>query len=110
MPKRGTSVPSRGEAGDASSQGLRPILLCRNCPEALESVPGQEGRGMRTFVLAIAAVILAVSFSTLPVSAQTPRLGAVTPQAAVPELTIQIRGEATGTSFVFVPAVILVPQ
>lgn len=65
---------------------------------------------MRTFVLVVAAVILAVSFTALPASAATsaPPIGGV--RSSVPELTIQVRGEASGTSFVFVPAVILIPQ
>ena len=65
---------------------------------------------MRTFVLVVAAVMLGVSFSALPVSAAAPVASIGGPAAAVPELTIQIRGEALGTTFVFVPSVILVPQ
>lgn len=65
---------------------------------------------MRTFVLVVAAVMLGVSFSALPVSAAAPVASIGSPAAAVPELTIQIRGESLGTSFVFVPSVILVPQ
>ncbi|HYM39162.1 MAG TPA: hypothetical protein VEY12_03310 [Thermoplasmata archaeon] len=64
---------------------------------------------MRTFVLAVAVVMLAVSFSTLPASAASappkPAAGPV-----VPELSIQVMGESSGTKFVFSPSVILIPQ
>jgi plastocyanin len=65
---------------------------------------------MRTFALVVAAVIVAVSFSALPASAAIPGPGTMRPDAAVPELSIQVRGEASGTSYIFAPAVILVPQ
>jgi len=65
---------------------------------------------MRTFVLVVAAVIVAVSFAAPSASAAALGPASGSPRAAVPELSIQVRGEALGTSFVFVPAVILVPQ
>ncbi len=65
---------------------------------------------MRTFVLVVAAVILAVSFSALPASVAASAPSPVRPAAFVPQLSIQVRGEGSGTSFVFVPAVILIPQ
>lgn len=64
---------------------------------------------MRTLVLVVAVVILAVCFSALPAAASVPNTGTA-PAAVTPELTIQIIGETIGTKYVFVPAVILIPQ
>ena len=63
----------------------------------------QEGRGMRTFVLLVAAVILSVS--ALPMTA-TPATAAST----IPELKLTILGEQNGTTYQFSPSRILLPQ
>ncbi len=64
---------------------------------------------MRTFVLAVAVVMLAVFVSPIPVSATAsgPVPG---PKAFVSELSIQVIGESSGSSFVFSPAAILIPK
>lgn len=63
---------------------------------------------MRPLVLAVAVVILAVSFSAFPASASTPNPTAA--GSSVPELTLRVIGESVGTKYVFVPSVILIPQ
>ncbi len=66
---------------------------------------------MRTLVLVVAVVMLAVSFAALPASASVP---APAIQASsgptIPSLTIQVIGETIGTKYTFVPSVILLPQ
>lgn len=77
----------------------------------MERARAEEGRGMRTLALVVAAVLLAVSFSALPISvaalapAPTPAGGPV-----VPILDIRIIGQTVGTKPQFLPSVILLPQ
>ncbi len=64
---------------------------------------------MRTLVLVVAVVILAVSFSALPAAA-APGATRITPSSFANELKIQVIGETIGTKYVFSPAVILIPS
>ncbi len=77
----------------------------------MERARAEEGRGMRTLALVVAAVLLAVSFSAFPVSAaaQSP---APSPAGgpAIPILYLQVIGETVGTKYEFTPSVILLPQ
>lgn len=58
---------------------------------------------MRTFVLLVAAVIVAVAF--IPAN-----IGPAVAASTIPELKITILGEQNGTSFQFSPSQILLPQ
>lgn len=62
---------------------------------------------MRTLVLVVAVVILALGVSAVPAAASVPSRA---PAAVTPELTIQVIGETVGTKYLFTPAVILIPQ
>ncbi len=64
---------------------------------------------MRTLVLVVAVVILAVCFSALPAAASV-QPGSPAAGPAIPQLSLTIIGETVGTKYVFVPSVILIPQ
>lgn len=66
---------------------------------------------MRTLVLVVAIVILAVSFAVIPAPSPARSGPSITTSAAdVPELTIRIVAEQVGLSYVFAPKVLLIPQ
>lgn len=67
------------------------------------AAPDGEGRGMRTFVLLVAAVILTVS--VVPAAS-----GTAAAASSVPVLTITVVGFQNGTAFQFSPSQILLPQ
>lgn len=66
---------------------------------------------MRALALDIAVVIVALFLSTLTAAAAAPRLvPAANPGPVVPILSIEVIGETVGTSYVFSPNVIIIPQ
>ncbi len=67
------------------------------------AAPDGEGRGMRTFVLLVAAVILTVS--AVPAAS-----GPAAAASSIPVLTITVLGIQNGTAFQFTPSEILLPQ
>ncbi len=63
---------------------------------------------MRTLVLVVAVVMLAVCFAALPAAASSPAPAA--PRSFTNQLKIQVIGQTVGTKYLFSPAVILIPS